>query len=194
MTIIEEPYQRITLKKKTTSLKILLNFTTVSTNDAEMQKWWKTHLFSKILKDFSVGCDPRTVFDCAALESPDTVFKFPSQELSSALTCALGTSGLPGARGAGGPRLTAALNALSASTLQRWRFNIFPPRFTPFSAPNCSHKKKVRPCSTATRSCEWTVLGDLGDFFLLSVFVRACSFSRCVLVKDKRINQARQSW
>lgn len=46
---------------------------------------------------------PVTVFHCAALDSPKTVFKFPSLELSSALTCAVETSAeLPAARGAGG--------------------------------------------------------------------------------------------
>lgn len=139
--------------------KIVLNSGTITTNDAEMQKWWETHLFPKILKDVAVGCDPPcTVFDCAALESPNSVFKFPSLELSSALTCALETSGLPVARGAGGPRarqlllIRCLLTVPTASTLQRMRFNPPPPCLCPLQ---CAQRQpqKVRPCSTTTESC-----------------------------------------
>lgn len=58
---------------------------------------------------------PCTVFLCAALDSPKTVFKFPSLELSSALTCAVETlqKSFQSPEGQEDPMsLTAAVNAV----------------------------------------------------------------------------------
>lgn len=72
--------------------------------DAERRESWKKKLtcFVRYWRMFEAVATPCTVFRCVALESPNTVFKFPSLELSRALTCAVETSELPVARGAGG--------------------------------------------------------------------------------------------
>lgn len=63
---------------KNQTKRIVLNSGTITANDAEMQKWWETHLFPKILKDVAVGCDPPVLYlTVLHLSLPIAFLNFP---------------------------------------------------------------------------------------------------------------------
>lgn len=137
---------------------------------------------------FEAVATPCTVFRCVALESPNTVFKFPSLELSRALTCAVETSELPVARGAGGSWVwqlllmqcllavptTSTLHTVSAgAAMLRSNFflSVMGGTLRHDALPHCIQQQpntrlfvfavKVRPYSTQTPSSYWIIITEI---------------------------------